>query len=247
MDKNNNMMNNIKITIVTVSYNAHKTIEETIKSVINQTYSNIEYIIIDGNSKDNTVEIIKRYSNKVSYWISEPDCGIYDAMNKGIMKATGEWIIFMNSGDTFIHNNILKEVFSNSIPNNIHVLYGAYQTKNGNIISNSIPPRPIENLIFEMPFCHQSCFVRTFIIKKELFNLDYKIAADYYFFRSLYTKYGKDVFFQIETSISFFDISDSFSQKNVNNLRREYCKIRGLKGIIYWIINKLTKTIINIK
>ena len=232
-------MENTKITIVTISFNAQSTIEDTIKSVVNQTYSNIEYIIIDGYSKDNTVEIIKKYYEKVSCWVSEPDKGIYAAMNKGIMKATGDWILFMNSGDTFAHNNIIKKIFTNPFPEYIYVLYGAYQTKNGNIISNPIPPRPIRNLMYEMAFCHQSCFVKTSIMKENLFNINYKIAADYNFFRSLYMKYGTNIFQAIDISVSFFDISDSLSQSNVNLLRREYCKIRGVKGIIYWIGKKM--------
>ena len=103
-------MEPIKISVITVAYNASRYIETTILSVINQTYSNIEYIIIDGGSTDGTVDIIKKYSNKISYWISEPDKGIYDAMNKGINKATGEWINFMNAGDTFHNPDTLSAV-----------------------------------------------------------------------------------------------------------------------------------------
>ena len=84
------MKNNILISVVTVSYNAVATIEQTLLSVINQTYPNIEYIIIDGGSTDGTVDIIKKYADEIVYWISEPDKGIYDAMNKGIKKANGE-------------------------------------------------------------------------------------------------------------------------------------------------------------
>ena len=98
-------MNNPLISVVTVSYNAVTTIEKTILSVINQNYSNIEYIVIDGGSIDGTVDIIKKYADKITYWVSEPDKGIYDAMNKGIIVATGEWINFMNTGDTFYNEN----------------------------------------------------------------------------------------------------------------------------------------------
>lgn len=88
----------MKISVVTVCYNAADTIEKTMLSVLNQTHHDIEYIIIDGGSTDGTVEIIRKYADRIAYWVSEPDKGIYDAMNKGIKVATGEWINFMNAG-----------------------------------------------------------------------------------------------------------------------------------------------------
>lgn len=90
-----------KVSIITVVYNGEKELENTILSVIRQTYDNLEYIIVDGGSTDNTINIIKKYANKISYWISEPDKGIYDAMNKGIDVANGEWLLFRNCGDYF--------------------------------------------------------------------------------------------------------------------------------------------------
>ena len=105
-------MNNPKISVVTVCYNAVDLIEETILSVINQTYRNVEYIIIDGASTDGTVDIINKYRDKIAYFVSEPDKGIYDAMNKGIKVATGEWLNFMNAGDVFSSNTIVSEVVS---------------------------------------------------------------------------------------------------------------------------------------
>ena len=111
------------ISIVTVSYNAVLTIEQTILSVINQTYPNVEYIIIDGGSTDGTVDIIKKYANKIAYWVSEPDKGIYDAMNKGGLKATGDFIQFLNAGDWFENEHVIEKIFKDWYKR-VDVIYG---------------------------------------------------------------------------------------------------------------------------
>lgn len=123
-----------KVTVVTVCYNAAETIEKTMLSVINQTYDNVEYLIIDGGSKDETLSIIKKYENKISKWISELDKGIYDAMNKAIKMATGEWINFMNAGDSFASNDVLEKIFKTEYTENVKFLYSDnyYLHPNGN-------------------------------------------------------------------------------------------------------------------
>lgn len=115
----------VKISVITISYNAEKEIEKTILSVISQTYGDIEYIIVDGASKDSTMDIVNKYRNKISRIISEPDRGIYDAMNKGVKNATGEWLIMMNAGDVFNDENVLKNVMNN-IPNDKTFLYSDF-------------------------------------------------------------------------------------------------------------------------
>ena len=116
------------VSVVTVVFNGEKYLEETIQSVINQTYDNVEYIIIDGGSTDGTLDIIKKYEDRIDYWVSERDRGIYDAMNKGIDLASGEWINFMNAGDGLDSYSILNEIFSNKINLKIGLIYGNTNT-----------------------------------------------------------------------------------------------------------------------
>ncbi len=160
------------VTIVTVTYNAEDLLEETILSVIGQDYENIEYIIIDGGSTDGTLEIIKKYEEKIDYWISEPDEGIYSAMNKAIEKATGEWINFMNAGDTFVDKKTISIVM-HSLEEDTDVIFGDHM-QNGKLCS--VEGRKITRLI---PCCHQSLFVKTHVHKKYPYNTMYRIAADY--------------------------------------------------------------------
>jgi len=103
------------ITVITVVLNGEKALEETIKSVISQTYPNVEYIIIDGGSTDGTLDIIKKYEDYIDYWVSEPDKGIYDAMNKGVDLTTGQWINFINAGDRFYDEDLIEEIFSKDL------------------------------------------------------------------------------------------------------------------------------------
>ena len=100
------------LTIITVCFNIKDEIERTCQSIVNQTWQNFEWIVIDGGSTDGTVDILKKYSDRINILVSEPDKGIYNAMNKGIKLSHGEWLNFMNGGDRFTSNDVLKEVFS---------------------------------------------------------------------------------------------------------------------------------------
>lgn len=105
----------MKISVITINYNNHDGLKKTIQSVVSQSYNDIEYIIIDGGSTDGSVDLIKEYNDKIDYWISETDNGCYHAMNKGVKVASGEYVIFMNSGDYFYADDII-EYFVNSNP-----------------------------------------------------------------------------------------------------------------------------------
>lgn len=123
----------LKISIITVCLNSVKTIEQTIRSVIMQDYDNLEYIIIDGGSTDGTMDIIRKYENYFSYWISEPDNGIYDAMNKSLKVCTGDVVAFLNSDDWY-DNNVLKRVNSYFEENDVDIVSGKTYTVYGEVI-----------------------------------------------------------------------------------------------------------------
>ncbi|WP_294957653.1 glycosyltransferase family 2 protein [Sulfurovum sp.] len=203
------------ITVVTVVFNGEKYLEKTIQSIINQDYDNVEYVIIDGGSTDNTIEIIKRYENQIDYWVSEPDGGIYDAMNKGITLATGEWINFMNTGDLFNNFKIVKLFFSGNL-NNYSVLYGDTINMYGDNKCVLDRVHPIETMYKKLPFSHQSTFVRRPLLKRYSFNTDYKICADYDFFYRLYIEKYK--FKYLDNIIAHFDM-DGVSQNYYKPLK----------------------------
>ena len=226
-----------KISVVTVCYNAASLIGETILSVINQTYPNLEYIIIDGKSKDNTVNIIKKYESKITRWISEPDEGIYYAMNKGLKYATGDYVIFMNAGDTFCHEKILEE-FVPQIDEDTIVAYGdIYMVKEH--YKYRAAHMSEELLEEKMPFCHQATFVRLNYHKKHPFDTSFKIVSDYNLFYHAY--FTEKVKFQyVHCAVANFD-SRGLSSANFRLTRREWLRVNGLQhDWIYRIKKELT-------
>ena len=169
-------MGKLKITIITTTFNAEKTITNTIKSVLYQNYKNIEYIIVDGKSNDRTVDIIKEYSYKFHHVIkilSEPDKGIYDAMNKGVDLSTGNWLYFLGSGD--ILYNILDRV-SLYLKDKNTIYYGdVYMPKNHKVYDNEFTA----SKIIKKNICHQSIFYPKLVFEKYKYNIKYAILADY--------------------------------------------------------------------
>lgn len=186
------------VTIVTVVFNAENDIEDTIKSVLSQTYPNLQYIVIDGASTDNTLTIIKKYENDIDILVSEKDKGIYDAMNKAIHLATGEWINFMNAGDTFYDHTTVEYVMTHK-DNKAELIYGDYQIKDSGAV---VKARDVSQWYVGMPFCHQTLFTRTSIMKKELFDTSFRIAADHNFIIKMY--HDDKSFFYIDKTIAIF-------------------------------------------
>lgn len=171
------------VTIVTVTYNAEDLLEDTILSVVNQSYKNIEYIIIDGASTDKSVDIIKKYEDQIDYWISEPDEGIYFAMNKAVEKATGKWINFMNAGDSFANDTTIELVME-KVDNDTELIYGDYLNSKREFCT--VEHR--QNILRSMPCCHQSLYVRTKLMKEDPFKTLFRISADYDFILRMYNE-----------------------------------------------------------
>lgn len=185
MTESNNFL---KITVITITYNAEKYLEQTIKSVIEQDYKNIEYIIIDGGSTDSTVDIIKKYEQYINYWISEPDNGIYHAMNNGTAVATGKWINFLNAGDTFCSTSTISDI-SKCFEKDLSMVYGGANTIDEySLVSVYQPPSDLSVFAKKMPCCHQAVFFNRSVFYKYQFNTLYKINADLDLILQLYTQ-----------------------------------------------------------
>jgi glycosyltransferase involved in cell wall biosynthesis len=124
-------MNN-KVSIITICYNCKADLEKTMASVVAQTYTEKEYIVVDGGSTDGTADLLEQQRDNIDVCISEPDDGIYDALNKGVSRATGEWIICMNAGDVFYDDDVLSRVFANPIPQDKTFIYSDFELDHGN-------------------------------------------------------------------------------------------------------------------
>jgi glycosyltransferase involved in cell wall biosynthesis len=172
------------ISIITVTYNASSVLEATILSVIGQHFRNFEYIIIDGASKDGTLDIIRKYADHFSYWVSEPDKGLYDAMNKGLQAAKGKYVWFMNAGDEIYNRETLSLIFSKSTEADVYYGDALFFQKDGKEIGlrSQVTPHQLpaklnwKSLQYGMVVCHQS-----FIVKKNLapmYNLSHPYSAD---------------------------------------------------------------------
>jgi glycosyltransferase involved in cell wall biosynthesis len=192
----------MKISIITVVYNNERTIRDAIESVLSQSYKNIEYIIIDGGSTDNTIKIIEEYIDKIQKFISEKDNGIYDAMNKGLRLATGDVIGILNSDDLYADNTILNKVMNQfNFNNNLDILYGDLvyvkhdhiNTIVRNWKTKTYYPKFFDN--GDVP-PHPSLFVSARVYQKAgYFKLKYRLAADYEFMLRIFKTYNFKVLY----------------------------------------------------
>ena len=213
-------------SIVTVCYNADKLIEHTIKSVLSQDFSDFEYIVIDGESTDETLEIIKKFEHKISYWISEKDSGIYNAMNKAVRICHGEWVLFLNAGDIFSSSNIL-EMVSKICKNDIDLIYGDRHRISETGVRKFESAGKLDDVYYKEVVFHQSLFTRTKLLIEHPYDESFKLAADYAFI--LFALKSDKKFFYINISISDF-LEGGRSRKNYL-----LAQIEAIKASIHFI------------
>ncbi|GIZ10039.1 MULTISPECIES: glycosyltransferase family 2 protein [Flavobacterium] len=239
----------MRITIITVCYNRSSTIEKAIKSVLNQNYQNIEYIIIDGNSTDGTQKIIEKYRDRLSQYISEPDKGMYDAINKGLHLATGDVIGLMHSDDEFYDEKVISTIVKRfNFEKNIDGVYG-----DGIYVSNDTEERLIRNRIggaFSLQKIkagwlplHPTVYLKKTIIDQYgLYNLDFKIASDTEFLLRYLYKYKIKMSY-INTYIVKMRMGGmSTNIKRVFEVLYEDYKIYKFHGLTAFLVVFLKKT-----
>lgn len=234
-------MNNPFISIITICFNAADDLAKTAESVRKQTLKDYEYIVVDGGSKDNTLDVIKQNEDVITRWVSEPDKGIYDAMNKGIRMAEGEWLIMMNAGDIFANNGVLSKVFENPIPDDKTFLYGntLHKMKNGQLIERHTSWEKGD-------INHQAVIYRRSLHKEHGMYIVTKkiIISDYLFFIRIPEEQVKKLNFAIS-------INDPNGISNQGHWARQQAicadvvfRRRTFWGMIRWYIWKRIKGII---
>lgn len=214
------------LSVVMVTCNAAAGVARTISSVVSQTYAAKEFIVVDGASTDGTVNILKEHADVITRFVSEPDEGIYDAMNKGIDLAEGEFINFMNAGDTFYDADTIEKVFGRA-PESADMIYGDVVKVDGER-ETYVKSENLEGKIFRFtPFCHQALFARRDLFAERKFNTCYKIVADYEFIVRMYTE--KKRFARVDLPVARFLMGGESTGKGRLSFHR---RVEGLKVLL---------------
>ena len=232
------------LSIVTINYNNREGLQKTIDSVLAQTWKDFEWIVIDGGSTDGSRELIERYQEHFAYWCSEPDKGVYNAMNKGIAKAKGEYSNFMNSGDSYYNQLVLGSVFNQ--PRTEDVIYGDWIEKYiDREVLRTIPNDSFFPTFLYQNICHQAMFFKSIILKERGYDENMKVLADWYRNTELVLK-GID-FKYVPITICLYDMHGISNQKD-NTITREECYqiqslypksiIQALQKLYYYDDNK---------
>ncbi|MCW3079614.1 glycosyltransferase family 2 protein [Segetibacter sp.] len=234
-----------KISVITVCLNAEKVIGKTIKSVLGQSYSNLEYIVIDGGSADETKEIVRTFGGKINCFVSEKDSGIYDAMNKGIRNATGDLLIFLNAGDYYISSNVLSYAISKMRLNRADVFFARFiweDISRHDIVLSDHASTQFDWDLKRSNFPHPATFYkRTIFDRIGDFNVTYKILGDYEWNTKALIKH-RIAFQYINIIIAFFS-TDGMSNDNRNKklIEAETNKIANQYFQPLWLFDFLLK------
>ena len=206
----------MKLSIITVNFNDAKGLERTIESVISQSYHNFEFIVIDGGSSDGSLDIIKKYERHIDYWVSEHDGGIYQGMNKGLRQAKGDYVNFMNSGDSFYSSDVLEKIFSLGIETDI--ITGTHiGSPHPNIGKNGVTMYDLCTGAID----HQASFIKREVALRHPYDEKYKIVSDWKFFIEALI-IDNCTFYYTDTIVVNVDMSGiSNSNKVLNNQERE--------------------------
>ncbi|MCR5464856.1 MAG: glycosyltransferase [Bacteroidales bacterium] len=215
----------MRLSIITVNFNNRDGLIRTAKSVTDQTFSDFEWIVVDGGSTDGSVDVIKEYADRISWSVSEPDGGIYEAMNKGLERASGEYVQFLNSGDSLIDRAVLEKVFQD--PALADVNYGDQWCSSGDKVveKRQYPDKMDLAYLFRNPLGHQASFVRTSVAKAHPYRVKYTISADRAFFLELYLSGAS--FHHINLPVVFFDTDGIGSREDTKEQRGE--QLRQIK------------------
>lgn len=214
-----------EISVITVNLNNRDGLKNTLESVISQTSKDFEYIVIDGGSNDGSDEILKAFKGSFKYWISEPDHGIYNAMNKGISQATGEYLLMLNSGDTLNNSKVLQNVRKLNL--NQDLLYGdTLWIENKNAYITKYPDELQFSYFLKQSLGHQSTFIRRSLHSKlGMYDENYRIVSDWIFFTKAICKFNvshKHIPFVISNCIRDGISCDPINQELINEERRSF-------------------------
>lgn len=190
-------------SIITVSYNEVASIRQTLDSIVNQTFKDFELIVVDGGSTDGTKEIIAQYNGLISWWCSEPDKGIYNAMNKGVAHATGKYVNFMNAGDSFFNNDVLQHVYDSRLCPDViegHVVRTDSKTRHKDVYED------LYVHLFSDTLSHQGTFIRRELLVSHPYDEKYKIVSDWKFWIETLILEERSYAF-LDLDIAYYDIS----------------------------------------
>ncbi|WP_353134772.1 glycosyltransferase family 2 protein [Pseudopedobacter sp.] len=228
------------LSVITVVYNDEKNIERTIRSVVNQTYPHIEYIVIDGVSNDKTLEIIRRYDKQISKIVSEPDKGIYDAMNKAMKLAKGDYLLFMNSGDEIFDKNTVDHLFSLGADADIY--YGETEMINNNLESlgrrrHQAPAKfTWKSFKYGMSICHQAIYVKK-SLAEPYHHERYQLSADIDWVLNIAKKSNKII--NANTYVAKYLVGGMSKKKHLQSLKERYRILRKYYGFLPNLFNHL--------